>query len=176
MPGLVPGIHALQSHSKTWMAGTSPAMTKSKNQKLLVDQIDIQDRQLEDIRAPSLLDFEEQNRNEFLADINFQRVGLLRPRHDADILIVEFAAKIGVKRRHRLDAWVIADLDDHTKIVGALAVFVIDGHFAKIIRPYKNLGIVLALRHHADLRIAEKFLQIAVEFSDFLDVQRVTPS
>jgi hypothetical protein len=25
------------------------------------------------------------------------------------------------------------------------------------------------------LRIAEKFLQIAVEFSDFLDVQRVTP-
>jgi hypothetical protein len=29
MPGLVPGIHVfLGSESKTWMAGTSPAMTK----------------------------------------------------------------------------------------------------------------------------------------------------
>jgi hypothetical protein len=29
MPGLVPGIHVLSSLSKkTWMAGTSPAMTK----------------------------------------------------------------------------------------------------------------------------------------------------
>jgi hypothetical protein len=29
MPGLVPGIHAFSPywHSKTWMAGTSPAMT-----------------------------------------------------------------------------------------------------------------------------------------------------
>jgi len=27
MPGLVPGIHVLGSASKTWMAGTSPAMT-----------------------------------------------------------------------------------------------------------------------------------------------------
>jgi hypothetical protein len=27
MPGLVPGIHALCAASKTWMAGTSPAMT-----------------------------------------------------------------------------------------------------------------------------------------------------
>jgi hypothetical protein len=28
MPGLVPGIHVfLQLQSKTWMAGTSPAMT-----------------------------------------------------------------------------------------------------------------------------------------------------
>ena len=29
MPGLVPGIHALKGHKqfKTWMAGTSPAMT-----------------------------------------------------------------------------------------------------------------------------------------------------
>jgi hypothetical protein len=28
MPGLVPGIHVfLESESKTWMAGTSPAMT-----------------------------------------------------------------------------------------------------------------------------------------------------
>jgi hypothetical protein len=31
MPGLVPGIHVLAVHAaarKTWMAGTSPAMTK----------------------------------------------------------------------------------------------------------------------------------------------------
>jgi hypothetical protein len=30
MPGLVPGIHVLSSlkQKKTWMAGTSPAMTK----------------------------------------------------------------------------------------------------------------------------------------------------
>jgi hypothetical protein len=27
MPGLVPGIHAFLLQSKTWMAGTSPAMT-----------------------------------------------------------------------------------------------------------------------------------------------------
>jgi hypothetical protein len=32
MPGLVPGIHVFLSarHSKTWMAGTSPAMTVKK--------------------------------------------------------------------------------------------------------------------------------------------------
>jgi hypothetical protein len=29
MPGLVPGIHAVET-SKTWMAGTSPAMTEKK--------------------------------------------------------------------------------------------------------------------------------------------------
>jgi hypothetical protein len=28
MPGLVPGIHVLAWRNKTWMAGTSPAMTK----------------------------------------------------------------------------------------------------------------------------------------------------
>jgi hypothetical protein len=27
MPGLVPGIHVFVDASKTWMAGTSPAMT-----------------------------------------------------------------------------------------------------------------------------------------------------
>jgi hypothetical protein len=33
MPGLVPGIHVLVSASrKTWMAGTSPAMTMGKRQ------------------------------------------------------------------------------------------------------------------------------------------------
>ena len=29
MPGLVPGIHVFGSTRKTWMAGTSPAMTSS---------------------------------------------------------------------------------------------------------------------------------------------------
>jgi hypothetical protein len=27
MPGLVPGIHAFPMFAKTWMAGSSPAMT-----------------------------------------------------------------------------------------------------------------------------------------------------
>jgi len=33
MPGLVPGIHVLTAsqQAKTWMAGTSPAMTKKAN-------------------------------------------------------------------------------------------------------------------------------------------------
>jgi hypothetical protein len=33
MPGLVPGIHVLFAlkHRKTWMAGTSPAMTKKES-------------------------------------------------------------------------------------------------------------------------------------------------
>ncbi len=33
MPGLVPGIHVYASHvqRKTWMAGTSPAMTGSES-------------------------------------------------------------------------------------------------------------------------------------------------
>jgi hypothetical protein len=30
MPGLVPGIHVLFLQDKTWMAGTSPAMTMKK--------------------------------------------------------------------------------------------------------------------------------------------------
>ncbi|MGF6311293.1 hypothetical protein ABIB82_005510 [Bradyrhizobium sp. i1.8.4] len=32
MPGLVPGIHVFASRRKTWMAGTSPAMTVWKGQ------------------------------------------------------------------------------------------------------------------------------------------------
>jgi hypothetical protein len=34
MPGLVPGIHVLtaSARAKTWMAGTSPAMTKIANE------------------------------------------------------------------------------------------------------------------------------------------------
>jgi hypothetical protein len=36
MPGLVPGIHAflLRTQAKTWMAGTSPAMTERMNNQL----------------------------------------------------------------------------------------------------------------------------------------------
>ena len=41
MPGLVPGIHVfLTTQSKTWMAGSSPAMTeKALNQILLGDDL-----------------------------------------------------------------------------------------------------------------------------------------
>jgi hypothetical protein len=40
MPGLMPGIHVLLSKSKkTWMAGTSPAMTRKRNS---VDQSGMQ--------------------------------------------------------------------------------------------------------------------------------------
>jgi len=31
MPGLVPGIHVLRGAPKTWMAGTSPAMTTDRH-------------------------------------------------------------------------------------------------------------------------------------------------
>jgi hypothetical protein len=31
MPGLVPGIHVFVCWAKTWMAGTSPAMTKERS-------------------------------------------------------------------------------------------------------------------------------------------------
>jgi hypothetical protein len=30
MPGLVPGIHVLTIGKQTWMAGTSPAMTRKR--------------------------------------------------------------------------------------------------------------------------------------------------
>jgi hypothetical protein len=33
MPGLVPGIHVRRAESKTWMAGSSPAMTPWKLEK-----------------------------------------------------------------------------------------------------------------------------------------------
>jgi hypothetical protein len=39
MPGLVPGIHAFLSYpqvSKTWMAGTSPAMTLIGRRELII--------------------------------------------------------------------------------------------------------------------------------------------
>jgi hypothetical protein len=36
MPGLVPGIHVFKTalHKQTWMAGTSPAMTKNMKRRL----------------------------------------------------------------------------------------------------------------------------------------------
>src|SRR5262245_33811059 len=42
MPGLVPGIHVFLSPAKTWMAGTSPAMTATegfRQEELLADAI-----------------------------------------------------------------------------------------------------------------------------------------
>jgi uncharacterized protein YuzE len=37
MPGLVPGIHVFMLLAKSWMAGTSPAMTDSKAMRMRVD-------------------------------------------------------------------------------------------------------------------------------------------
>jgi thiazole synthase len=38
MPGLVPGIHVLSAvERKTWMAGTSPAMTKQRAETEMID-------------------------------------------------------------------------------------------------------------------------------------------
>src|SRR5262249_25278760 len=91
----------------------------------LVDQVDVQDRQFEDVRTPPFLDFKEQYGDEFLAHIDFQRIRFLRPRHNADVFIVKFAAQIGMQGRHRLNAGVVADLNDHTKIIRALAVLVV---------------------------------------------------
>jgi glutaconate CoA-transferase subunit B len=41
MPGLVPGIHVFLASDKTWMAGTSPAMTAAefRDEELLADAI-----------------------------------------------------------------------------------------------------------------------------------------
>jgi hypothetical protein len=33
MPGLVPGIHVFVCENKTWMAGTSPAMTRNESSR-----------------------------------------------------------------------------------------------------------------------------------------------
>src|SRR5712691_11749936 len=33
MPGLVPGIHVFHTATKTWMAGTSPAMTADRRSR-----------------------------------------------------------------------------------------------------------------------------------------------
>ena len=37
MPGLVPGIHVLLAAGKTWMAGTSPAMTTESPKSLQLE-------------------------------------------------------------------------------------------------------------------------------------------
>src|SRR5690242_8517104 len=56
MPGLVPGIHVFLSRLKTWMAGTSPAMTNDFNgsQRGATDERPLQtDRRTRNrIRAP----------------------------------------------------------------------------------------------------------------------------
>src|SRR5580658_11010714 len=39
MPGFMLGIHVFLSIAKTWMAGTSPAMTEFRDEELLADVI-----------------------------------------------------------------------------------------------------------------------------------------
>ena len=63
--------------------------------------------------------------------------------------------QIGVKRRHRLDTRIVADLDDHAEIVGSLAILIVDGELAEIVLRDENLGRIRALRHHADMRVAK---------------------
>ena len=80
MPALVAGIHVFTaSQTKTWMAGTSPAMTDrpmtAENVVLvLIHQIDVEDRQFENIGPAAFFNFEKQDRDEFVADIDFKRV------------------------------------------------------------------------------------------------------
>ncbi len=107
--------------------------------------------------ACAFFDFQEQHADEFLADINFQRIRFLRPRHHANILVVELAPQIGVERRHRLDAGIVADLDDHAEIERAVAVLVVDGQFAEIVLADENLGGIVrssAPREYARCRTA----------------------
>src|SRR5215470_9322709 len=152
------------------IAGTGPAMTNPRQCGKSVHQIDVEDRQLKYIRPAVFLDLEKQDRDEFLADINFKRVRLFRARHDTDIVVGEFVAQVGIERRYRLDARVVADLDHHAEIVGTLALVFIDGELAKIICANENFSGIGGFRHDADLRIAEQLFQIPVDFSDFLGV------
>ena len=126
---------------------------------------------------PSLLVVDEQDTYEFVAKIGFERITFLRPRHDANALVVEFAPEVGIEDLELIDIAHLSQIDFHAKIVGALVVFVVDVEIAELLLADKNLGqIVLArLRHHADARITEQLLQIGVELSDFLNVHRMSP-
>src|SRR3954462_12189010 len=64
---------------------------------LLVDQIVLEDRHLELERAIIVLVVDEEHADEFLADIDFGGIILLRPRHDADLGIAEYALQIRVE-------------------------------------------------------------------------------
>ena len=62
-----------------------------------VGQIFLEDRHLELERAIVVLVIDEQHADELLADIDLGGVVLLRPRHDADLGIAEYALEIGVE-------------------------------------------------------------------------------
>ena len=63
----------------------------------LLDQIVLEDRHLELERAVVVLVIDEQDADEFLADIDLGRIVLFRPRHHADLGISEHALEIGVE-------------------------------------------------------------------------------
>src|SRR5215207_1175244 len=120
MPGLVPGIHVFSPywHSKTWMTGTSPAMTvfggvlKSLNQILPGD----------DLTEPRVI------RNEFLNELmdavleDIVHMAVFKPVADAagvalrgalaavgDTDLVEVAHQIAVAARQRARQRVVED-------------------------------------------------------------------
>ena len=61
------------------------------------DQIVFEDRHLELERAIIVLVVDEQHADELLADIDLGGIVLLRPWHDADLGIAEYALEIGVE-------------------------------------------------------------------------------
>src|SRR6266566_8166372 len=69
----------------------------ASNKKVLFDQIVFEDRHLELERAVVVFIVDEQNANEFLADIDLGRVVLFRARYHADLGIAEQALEIGVE-------------------------------------------------------------------------------
>src|SRR6185312_5174261 len=64
---------------------------------VLIDEIVLEDRHLELERAIVVLVVDEENADELLADIDLGRVILLRPRHDADLGIAEYALQIRIE-------------------------------------------------------------------------------
>src|SRR5262249_46578561 len=62
-----------------------------------VHQIDVEDRQFENVRPAAFFDFQKQHGDEFFADINFERVCFLRTRDDANFLVVEFISQVSIE-------------------------------------------------------------------------------
>src|SRR3954471_10901797 len=70
---------------------------------LLIDEIVLEDRHLELERAIVVLVVDEEHTDEFLADIDLGGIILLRPRHDADLGIAEYALQVRVELPDFLD-------------------------------------------------------------------------
>src|SRR3954468_9346932 len=60
-------------------------------------EIDAKDRHLEDVRAAASLVVEEQDADEFLTEIGFDRILLARPPYHPQLLVIEFALQVSVQ-------------------------------------------------------------------------------